>query len=96
MDAEQHLFQSLRDRLDRLEKGQRRSRLLALGGWGLLSILVLLGQAPLKGKVLEAQAFQLRDSSGELRASLEILDRGPRLLFFDVKGNPPMDRGRRP
>jgi hypothetical protein len=79
-------------RMERLEKSNRRWRLgallLALG----CAVLILAGfdfaqPNVMKARTVEAQSFVLRDADGPIRARMAIGDDGPRLSFFDEQGN---------
>ncbi len=79
-------------RMERLERGNRRWKLAALVL--LLSCLVLLLAGfdypqpfLVKARSVEAQNFVLRDSDGQIRARMAISEDGPRLSFFDEQGN---------
>jgi len=79
-------------RMERLERGNRRWKLAALVL--LLGCLVLLlggfdyPQPNLvKARSVEAQSFVLRDADGQVRARMAISEDGPRLSFFDEHGN---------
>ncbi|HXP48238.1 MAG TPA: hypothetical protein VN810_13265 [Terriglobales bacterium] len=79
-------------RVERLERGNRRWKLAALVL--LLSCLVLLLAGfdypqpfLVKARSVEAQNFVLRDSDGQIRARMAISEDGPRLSFFDQQGN---------
>jgi hypothetical protein len=79
-------------RMERLERGNRRWKLAALVL--LLSCLVLLLAAfdypqpnLVKARSVEAQNFVLRDADRQVRARMAISEDGPRLSFFDEQGN---------
>jgi hypothetical protein len=80
----------LTQRLDRLERENRRWRLAGcLSVLGLVAV-ALMGQA-IRGKVakvVEAERFVLRDSSGIERAALDILPGGAALSLLDQNGAP--------
>ena len=77
-------------RLDRLEKENRRmKRIGALVAVGIAAV-VLMGQARSSkvAKVIEAEKFVLRDTSGQVGAILFTVDEGsPHLEFRDKKRN---------
>ncbi len=77
-------------RLDRLERENRRlKRIGALVVVGIAAV-VLMGQARLSkvAKVIEAEKFVLRDTSGQIGAILFTVDGGsPHLEFRDKKRN---------
>jgi len=78
-------------RVERLERGNRRWKLAALVL--LLGCLVLLLAGfdypqpfLVKARSVEAQNFVLRDADGQVRARMAISEDGPRLSFFDEQG----------
>jgi len=76
----------LLERVSRLERQNRCVIILLLA----LVMAVLMaaagGQAPTsKSKIIEAQAFVIRDEKGRLRAKLSLDDSGPALVFYDSK-----------
>jgi hypothetical protein len=79
-------LQDLSERLEKLERenhGLKRAGLVALA---LTAVLLLTGQAR-SNRVLEANRFVLRDSSGQVRAELKTEeDSSPRLVLFDAHG----------
>ena len=79
-------------RVERLERGDRRWRLAAV--ILLLVCLVLLLAAfdypqpnLVKARSVEAQNFVLRDADGQIRARMALSEDEPRLTFFDERGN---------
>ena len=82
----------LGQRMERLEKSNRRWRLtallLALGCVVLMLAAFDFAQPNvMKARTMEAQSFVLRDADGQIRARMAIGDDGPRLSFFDEHGN---------
>ena len=81
-------------RLDRLERESRRWRRVALGSWGAIAALFLLGQAPPRpagspnpARTVEAERFVLRDARGRAGATLGWeADSTPRLALHDPAG----------
>lgn len=81
-------LEGLMNRLDRVERENRR--LKEVGSVVLVAVasLVLMGQAvPNVAKVVEAERFVLRDASGKLRAELAVDDNGAAYLsILDREG----------
>ena len=82
----------LLERVERLERGNRRWKLATLAL--LLGCMVLLFAGfdypqpnMVKARRVEAQTFVLRDADGQIRARMAIGEDGPRLSFFDEQGN---------
>lgn len=77
-------------RLSRLERSQRRWKLLASGLLGVLMILSLMGATNQKGgdyaKVIRAQRFVLVDEDGQTRAELGVEKRWSGLRLKDANG----------
>jgi len=79
-------------RVERLERGNRRRKLAALALLLVCVVLLLAGfdypqPNMVKARSVEAQTFVLRDADGRIRARMAIGDDGPRLSFFDEQGN---------
>jgi hypothetical protein len=72
----------LNARLAMLEKKVRRTRTLLYGVVGSFGVVLLLGQAPVKQKVVEASAFVLVDDHGKERAQLALTKDGSAALWF--------------
>jgi hypothetical protein len=86
MSPDSHDFNVLQNRIENLEKQNRG--LKRLGAVALISVTLLLvmGQAPLKRRV-EANEFVLNDDSGKARAKLSMDVNGtPRMAFLDSEG----------
>jgi hypothetical protein len=82
---------SIEDRIARLERENRRLRVGALLGLLTVAAVLLLGQAR-PARVLEAEAFVLRDRAGVALAGLEVDDDGyPRLGLYDRNGKVRVD-----
>ena len=86
MNTASHLFDQFAERLNKLERRNRRLTgmlvlLLVVGG------LVLLGAAQTaKRQSSEMESLVLRDSAGKERARLEIGKEGPTLQFLNDRG----------
>jgi hypothetical protein len=79
-------------RIERLEKGNRRWKLAALVLLLAALVLLLAGfDSPqpylVKALAVEAQSFVLKDGAGQVRARMALSADGPRLTFFDEHGN---------
>jgi len=79
-------------RLERLERGNRRWKLAAMALLLGCMVLLLAGFDYLQPNMVkacsvEAQTFVLRGADGQIRARLAIGDDGPRLNFYDEQGN---------
>src|SRR5690242_10006409 len=78
---------SLSERVDRLERQNRRLRWLLLG---LPVIALLVGaqaqQAVWKGKTVVAEGFILNDPNGKMRAALKLSKDGSHLFLVDNNG----------
>src|ERR1700740_651555 len=82
---------NLNERIERIERSNRRWRLaallLALGCLVLISAGFDFAQPNvMKARTVEAQSFVLRDADGQIRARMAIGDDGPRLNFYDEQG----------
>jgi hypothetical protein len=69
---------AIMQRLERLEKENRRLKRLGLAALAILGAALVMGQSPTK-RTLEANEFILRDASGSVRATLK-MDKGEPLL----------------
>ena len=79
-------------RVKHLERGNRRRKLAALVLLLACLVLLLAGfDYPhpnlVNARSVEAQNFVLRDTEGRVRARMAIGNDGPRLSFFDERGN---------
>jgi hypothetical protein len=73
------------ERLDRLERENRRLKRLGLASLAVMGSVLVMGQSPAK-RILEANEFILRDASGSVRATLK-MDKGePLLTLLDSHG----------
>ena len=82
-------FAFLLERVSRLERQNRHAKILLLA----LVMTVLMAAAggqssTSKSKIIEAQAFAIRDENGRLRAKLSLDESGPALVFYDSKPRP--------
>lgn len=76
----------LMERVERLEKQNRKLKQAGAVALILAAAVFLMGQAAQK-KTVEANEFILRDTNGKLRAALDIYQGGPRLALYDAAGN---------
>jgi hypothetical protein len=79
MNAEMIL---LARRVDRLERENRRWRMLGVVGLTVLAVLSLTGLT-VKDPMVGAQAFTLVNSEGQIRAVFAMVENEPTLAFFD-------------
>ena len=88
MQTSEPSIQILAERVTKLEAQNRRLRQSGIASLVLLSALVVMGQAQ-TNRVIEANAFQLKDATGKVRArlSMEGQDR-PALSFLDANSLP--------
>ncbi len=75
----------LAQRVEKLEKANRRLKLAGVLALALVGCSLLLGAASPK-RTVEAEEFILRDANGEVRAILHMKPNGPGLLFYDANG----------
>ena len=79
----------LQDRVERLEVQNRRIKRAAGVSFALAAILILGAQATPQGRIVEAQAFELVNDDGDVRATFELSDEGaPQLVFYRADGQP--------
>jgi len=69
MNPHVHNFEDIQDRLQKLEKQNRRIKQLGAVALVFAAVIVIMGQAPTK-KTVEANEFVLRDDNGNIRARL--------------------------
>ena len=84
-------LETLLEQVSRLERDNRRMKQIGCLLLLLFAVVFMLGQAqPVKvPKVVEAEAFVLRDATGARRGSLEISDQGAAYLSLnDSDGDP--------
>jgi hypothetical protein len=79
-------LETLTQRLERLERDNRRLR--RMGGGFLIGLIALLltAQAVPPARIVEAQHFVVKDGAGKKRAELTTSDTGPELVFVDTMG----------
>ncbi len=74
----------LAQRVEKLEKANRRLKLAGVLALALVGCLLLLGVASPK-RTVEAEKFLLRDANGKIRASLDVVGlEGPMLFLLDA------------
>ena len=82
---------SVEARLGRLERENRRLKRAGLLGLAVIAAVMLMGQVR-PTRVLEAEAFILRDSTGTALAGLEVDSDGyPRFGLYDRNGKARID-----
>ena len=75
----------LAQRVEKLEKANRRLEFAGVLALTLVGCLLLLGAASPK-RTVSAEEFILRDEDGDLRVSLHMTASGPALSLFDANG----------
>ena len=75
----------LAQRVEKLEKANRRLKLAGVLALTLVGCLLLLGVAS-PDRTVEAEEFILRDASGNRRAGLAVVAQGPGLHLYDANG----------
>jgi hypothetical protein len=73
-------------RLEKLERQNRRLMQVGVLALAFLFSVVWMGQAPRKLRPIEADRFTLKDSDGKKRAELLIEESGPGLVLYDTTG----------
>jgi hypothetical protein len=74
------------ERIERLERGNRRLKRMVTVPVLALAAVMVMGQAAPRSKVVEAERFALVDPKGNLVGGLSAGERGPTLTFFDSTG----------
>lgn len=74
---------TLCERVERIERQNRRLKLLAGAALTVFGALVLMGQGPVKGRTLEAETFILKDADGKVRVRMETKGSAVLLSLFD-------------
>jgi hypothetical protein len=77
---------SLVDRLDALERENRRWKKAVLLAAILIAVAAILGMSPPPAKTLDLEVLRIVDGHGKARAVLGMGDEGPTLSLFDDKG----------
>ena len=73
-------------RLERLERQNRRLKQIGASALAVIAALVLMGQAPAT-RIVEANAFVLKDAEGKMRGRLSMTENAvPELILFDASG----------
>lgn len=81
-------LQSVMERVRQLEAQCVQLKGIGVVALGILSFVVLMGQAAPKNRVIEAERFVLRDSAGTIRADLTANEETTTFLLSDVHGQP--------
>jgi hypothetical protein len=82
-----HTLEELQDRLLKLEKQNRRFKQLVAVALIGVAAMVVMGQAPSK-KIVEANEFILKDTSGRVRVKLGMDDKVPGIVLLNENGQP--------
>jgi hypothetical protein len=88
MTAEAPEVRDLVQRLDRLEKRNRRLNGGLIAALTAFSAIVLMGQASPSPRVVEAQKFVLKDADGNVRGWLAIIGKGSELTLGNANAQP--------
>jgi len=83
-------LQAIRERLCELEVQNRRFRRGGVAILGVLSAVILMGQAAPSAHVVEAQRFILKDSDGKVRGWMGTIGKGSELTLGNVNAQPMM------
>ncbi len=75
----------LAQRVEKLEKANRRLKLAGALALALVACLLLLGAASPK-RTVEAEEFNLRDANGKVRALLAMAAKRPMFVLSDANG----------
>jgi hypothetical protein len=78
-------LQAIVQRLEGLERQNRRLKLAAIATVTVVGALLLMGQAR-PARTIEAERFVVKDSSGAVRAQLAAEGTDVRLVLYDTKG----------
>ena len=87
MESETSEWTVVMDRLEKLEKQNRRIKQIGALALILVGSVLLMGQAPAQ-RTVEANEFIVKDSAGRKRMGLTVLQGGPVLEMFDERGEP--------
>ena len=79
-------MQSVLERLDKLERQNRRVKQLALAALLPIGAVLLMGQCTPRGRTVEAEKFIVRDPRGRLQAEFASTEYGPALSLYDKSG----------
>jgi hypothetical protein len=83
-------LQAIQERVDELEVQNRRLRRGGVAILGVLSAVILMGQAAPTAHVVEAQKFVLKDSDGNVRGWMGTIGNGSELNLGNVNAQPMM------
>lgn len=75
----------LEKRVERIERQNGRLKLLVGAALTAIGALVLMGQTPVKGRILEAETIILKDAGGKVRLRMETKGHAVLLRLFDRK-----------
>jgi hypothetical protein len=80
-------IQTILERLEKLERHNRRLKRAGALALVVVSAVLLMGQAAPKSRIVEAEEFVVKDSSGKMRAVFGVAGKdAPRLLLFESGG----------
>jgi len=81
-------LQFLNEKLDRLERSNRRIKMGLTLTIVCFAALISIGAQQNSNKIVEAREFVLKDASGQMRAKLSSENSGPRLILYRASGDP--------
>ena len=79
-------LRAVAERLDKLEKQNRRLKYAGAAALLLVSTALVMGQAAPVPETIEARMFIVRDADGTARAALTVTELGPSLVLYDADG----------
>src|SRR3974377_2102646 len=83
-------LQAIADRIEKLEKQNRRIKRGGVTLFVAVSALVLMGQTMPTPHVVEAQKFVLKDASGNVRGWMGVIGEGSELTLGNINAQPMM------
>lgn len=78
------------ERLNRLERQNRRLKWGCFAVLGALSTIIVMGQAAPSPRIIEAQKFVLKDANGSIRGWLGVIGKGSELTLGNTNAQPMM------
>jgi hypothetical protein len=80
-------MEALAQRLEKVERQNRRLKMVAAVVLALAVAGLVMGQALPRARIVEAEGFVLKDGAGKARAGLVMYNDGPMLALYDETGN---------
>src|ERR1700693_23790 len=81
-------LQLLKEKLDRLERSNRRIKIGFVLVFVCFAAFISIGAQQTSNKTVEAREFIMKDASGQMRAKLSSDKSGPRLTLYRASGDP--------